>query len=88
NETKTTMEDTEGIVSYLREISTVEVAVILKEFHKESVKVSMRSKRYVDVAEICTHFNGGGHKRAAGFTVGLTIEESELKLLDLLKDYI
>lgn len=83
-----TMEDTEGIVSFLREISPVEVAIILKEYHRENIKVSMRSKKYVDVAKISSYFNGGGHVRAAGFTVDSTVEKTKESLLEQLKDYI
>ncbi|MFA7533335.1 MAG: bifunctional oligoribonuclease/PAP phosphatase NrnA [Tissierellaceae bacterium] len=83
-----TMEDTEGIVSFLREISPVEVAIILKEFHGENIKVSMRSKKYVDVAKISSYFSGGGHVRAAGFTVNSTVGKIKASLLEQLKDYI
>lgn len=71
--TKAKMEDTEGIVSFVKEIAPVEVAILLKEFQSNEIKVSMRSKRFVDVSEICASFGGGGHIRAAGCTINSSI---------------
>jgi phosphoesterase RecJ-like protein len=59
----------EGIVSQLRVTKDVEVAVFLYETGDGSYKVSTRSTSYVDVAAIAAGFGGGGHVRAAGFSV-------------------
>lgn len=77
-----TMEETEGIVSFIRDIEGVEVASILKEFDDEETKISVRSKKHIDVSEICLKLNGGGHKRAAGCTIYENIENAEKILLD------
>jgi phosphoesterase RecJ-like protein len=71
NKTFTKSEDAEGIVNYPRSVKDVEVAVLFHELEKinssESYwKVSLRSKREVDVAMIAEGFCGGGHKRSAG----------------------
>ena len=63
------MEETEGIVSELRSIDKVEVAVFLKEDADDTVYVSFRAKRDADVAEVAAKFGGGGHKKAAGCTL-------------------
>ncbi|WP_234978597.1 DHH family phosphoesterase [Anaerosalibacter sp. Marseille-P3206] len=63
------MEDSEGIISFVRDIEGIEVACILKEYKENEIKLSLRSKNIVDVSEICFKFNGGGHKRAAGCTI-------------------
>lgn len=68
-ETNTDLSDSEGIVSFVRSIGSVEVACLLKELSNNEIKISMRSKEYVDVASICDTFNGGGHIRAAGCTI-------------------
>lgn len=58
--------DTEGIVNYLLSIKDVKLAVFIHN-QPTVVKLSLRSKGDFDVQEICrTHFNGGGHKNAAG----------------------
>jgi phosphoesterase RecJ-like protein len=79
------MEDTEGIVSFIREIASVEVATILKEFNEEEIKVSMRSKRYVDVSSLCANLGGGGHIRAAGCTINSPIDIAEELILNELE---
>ena len=59
--------DTEGFVEIAITIQGVEVAALLKEMPgSEYIKVSMRSRNYVDVAEVARAFGGGGHKHAAG----------------------
>jgi phosphoesterase RecJ-like protein len=76
------MEDSEGIVSFLRDTEGVEVAVIMKEIKEDEIKVSMRSKEYVDVSKICLLFSGGGHKRAAGCTIYDSLERSKSMILN------
>ncbi|MEZ4919717.1 MAG: bifunctional oligoribonuclease/PAP phosphatase NrnA [Saprospiraceae bacterium] len=58
--------DTEGIVNYLLSIKKVRMAAFIHN-QPSIVKLSLRSKGDLDVQEICRkHFNGGGHKNAAG----------------------
>lgn len=76
------MEDAEGIISFVRDIDSVEVAVLLKEFKDNEIKIGLRSKKYVDVAAICAAFNGGGHIRAAGCTIHENIDIAEGLITD------
>ena len=55
-----------GIVEQLRLTDGVEVAIFLYQTGEEEYKVSLRSKKKIDVAAIATQFGGGGHVRAAG----------------------
>ena len=71
-----TLKDSDGIVEELRNIDSVEVACLCKEQEDGSVKVSMRSKSAIDVANIGMKFSGGGHKRAAGCTIQKPIAEA------------
>ncbi|NLJ99343.1 MAG: bifunctional oligoribonuclease/PAP phosphatase NrnA [Tissierellia bacterium] len=75
------LEDTEGIISFVRDIDTVEVACLLKEIDESEVKVSIRSKKAIDVSKICNKFNGGGHIRAAGCTIYGSIKEAKKLIL-------
>lgn len=81
-ETNTRLEDTEGIVSFIRGIGPVEVSCILKEISEKEVRVSLRSKEYVDVASICEVFNGGGHIRAAGCTINSDLNSAESLIVE------
>ncbi len=76
------MEDTEGIISFIRDIDTIETACLLKEMGENEVKISLRSKEWVDVSKICTKFKGGGHKRAAGCTLYMEIDEAKDTILE------
>ena len=68
-------EDTEGIVEELLSLREAEVSLFLREDQIGVIKGSMRSKNSIDVNEIAALFNGGGHKKAAGFTSTLPSED-------------
>ncbi len=58
--------DTEGIVNYALSIEGMKLAALFTE-KDDHVKVSFRSAGEMDVNHLArTHFNGGGHKNAAG----------------------
>ncbi len=61
-------DDNDGIINTARNIRGVEAAAVLREMDNGDIKVSLRSNDYVDVSVIARRHNGGGHKRAAGFT--------------------
>lgn len=68
---------TEGLIDTLRCIAGVRVAALARERTGDGVeaKVSLRSTDgAVDVADLAHEQGGGGHKRAAGFTMAGTAE--------------
>lgn len=83
-------DDAEGLVGFARSIDTVEVGLLFKELIGGGVKVSLRSKRYIDVSRIAQSFGGGGHTRAAGCfldkdlgeAMDVVIEQVELALAE------
>lgn len=68
-ETGAAPEDVEGLVSLPRSIGQLDVAALFREQEDGSFRVSLRSKRLVDVARVAAGFGGGGHVRAAGLSV-------------------
>jgi phosphoesterase RecJ-like protein len=62
-----------GIVEQLRLTEGVEVAIFLYQIGKDEYKVSLRSKKFIDVSRIAAKFGGGGHIRAAGFSAKGTV---------------
>ena len=57
------------IVSFLNSLAGVRVALLLREvdgYVKGSLRTSLDT---IDVAKIANRFGGGGHKKAAGFTI-------------------
>ena len=61
--------DLDGIVSQLRNTKGIEVAVFMYEIQPSEYKVSLRATGNVDVSVIAQFFGGGGHRKAAGFTM-------------------
>ena len=51
-------EDTEGIVDYVRDLESVEIAIFFKEYGPETWKASLRSKREADVGRIAAGQGG------------------------------
>jgi phosphoesterase RecJ-like protein len=62
-------EDCEGIVNYAISIAGVEAAAFLRELPEGIIRLSLRSKGRLDVAEIAVKLGGGGHENAAGVTL-------------------
>lgn len=79
-------EDMEGIVNYARNIEGVEVGVLFKQMDEKTVKVSLRSKREVDVSAIAKVLGGGGHARAAGCTVYDSLDNAQHLLLEKIEE--
>ena len=63
-------EHLETLIDVARCVKGVEVAAVIKQPSAENkFRVSMRSSSDFDVSEVCAHYGGGGHVRAAGCTV-------------------
>lgn len=69
-------DETDGVIDKLRSIAGVEYAAFIKEKEPGIIRVSMRAKRLGNVAEIAARNNGGGHTKAAGCTLEMTMEEA------------
>ncbi|MDF2653643.1 MAG: bifunctional oligoribonuclease/PAP phosphatase NrnA [Bacillota bacterium] len=74
------MEETEGIIEILRNISGVEISAFLKENSENEIKVGLRAKTYGDVSVIAQSFGGGGHKKAAGCTIHASLAEAKKQI--------
>ncbi len=69
-ETNSTPRDLMGVINYLNSVSRSNLSILLSEDMEGHVKGSMRtSKNDVNVASLCEKLGGGGHKKAAGFTI-------------------
>ncbi len=79
--------DTEGLVNFGLSVKGVRLAVLVSE-RKENIKLSFRSLGDFSVNDFARkHFDGGGHKNAAGGQTNLTFDETLKKFLDLLPLY-
>ncbi|MFW5690081.1 MAG: DHH family phosphoesterase [Spirochaetota bacterium] len=68
--------DSDTLYQLLFSISGVRTAALVREEANGEVSGSLRSIDSIDVSEIAKRFGGGGHKRAAGFTTRLPLEEA------------
>lgn len=79
--------DHEGLVEIGRDVDNVEVSIFLREI-EDGFKASLRSTEYVNVAEVCSIFSGGGHIRAAGCTIHFPLEQAKEKIIERAKTFI
>ena len=68
--------ETDNVIGTLRSLAGVEYAAFVKEKEPGVIRVSLRAKRMGDVAKIAAALGGGGHIKAAGCTLNMTIEEA------------
>lgn len=78
--------DTESLVNMPLQIPEVYWSVFMRE-DAEYVKISIRSKGEFAVNTICEkHFNGGGHKNAAGGEFYGTVEEAKAEFKKIIEE--
>lgn len=79
--------DTEGLVNYLQTITGIRLAAIVID-REEERKWSFRSKNNFDVNEFARkHFEGGGHKMAAGGRSSDSLDKTYQHFLTVIKQY-
>lgn len=70
-------EQVEGVSNFLSACLDAKVIMVLKEISDGTVRGSLRSADDVDVSELAKVMGGGGHRKAAGFSVSGRIVETE-----------
>lgn len=79
--------DTEGLVNYLLSIEGIRLGALLID-REEERRWSFRSKGDFDVNTFArTHFEGGGHRNAAGGRSSDSLENNVKKFKSVLKEY-
>lgn len=73
-------EDVEGMIDGVRDIESVEIAVLIREASDGSYKVSFRSKAQIDASKLAASFGGGGHFGAAACTIADTLENATTRV--------
>jgi phosphoesterase RecJ-like protein len=76
----------EGIIDHLRSVDGAELVALVRELPAGAAtarKGSLRSHpKGVDVSAIARDFGGGGHKRAAGFSTDLAMDEITRRIVE------
>ena len=79
--------DTEGLVNYALSIKGIKFAALFNE-RKDKIRISFRSVGEFSVNSFANkHFEGGGHKNAAGGDSFLTLDKTLEKFERLLPEY-
>ncbi len=77
-------DEVHGLVGLLKEVEGVEASVLFRTLENGKVKISMRSKEWLDLNKIATELGGGGHMRAAGVTMTCGLDEARNQTLEAL----
>ncbi|HWQ89836.1 MAG TPA: bifunctional oligoribonuclease/PAP phosphatase NrnA [Desulfitobacteriaceae bacterium] len=78
----------EGIVNHARSIEGVEVAILIRERDSQDIKVVFRSNSWFDCNEVAMKFQGGGHTKAAGCTLKLSLAETQTLILQAVQEVL
>lgn len=76
--------DQEGMINQLYYTESAQVVVLMTERAKKDLKISFRSKGQVNVAELARSLDpeGGGHVRASGCSLKMTLEDAKNLILE------
>ena len=83
-----TDQDTEGVVSYVRGVRGAEVGILFREMEAGPIRVSLRARESVNVAEIAARFGGGGHRMASGCTLNVPLAEAEAAVVQAVREVL
>jgi phosphoesterase RecJ-like protein len=85
-----TLEDVDGFTDFMRSMKGVEVSFMISQINDNKFRINFRSRGKYIINDIAAHFNGGGHKLAAGATIENSsfdeIENIIIKMLNKKKE--
>ncbi len=81
------VEDCEGVANHLIGIAGVEAAAFLRELPEQNqFRLSLRSRRALDVSVIAESFGGGGHRNASGCSMEGTLAEVTRRIVAQMRE--
>lgn len=88
NQTDTTADDCEGLVSAVRNVKGVKVAISTREDEPGKIKFSLRSSEDINVQLMASDLGGGGHKNASGGIIEGTMEQAHERLMEVISRHL
>ena len=79
-------EECEGIASIPIKIEGVKIGITIKEKSESNYKVSVRTSENYSSSKIAGFFGGGGHFKAAGFSINGSLKEVKQRILDVIRE--
>ena len=73
--------DSESLYKLLQSVANVEAVVYIRQETPEKCTVGLRSNSWVDMGKIAATFGGGGHRKAAGFSMNGNMDDVKAILL-------
>ncbi|HZS14297.1 MAG TPA: DHH family phosphoesterase [Candidatus Dormibacteraeota bacterium] len=83
-----TMVESEGVIDQLQSIDTMKIAVLFKQMSPELTKISVRTRDEIDATDLCIPFGGGGHHRAAGAELPMSLEKAQATVLPMARELL
>ena len=74
--------DSDAALDIIRSVEAVAVALVVREVGPTHCKLSARSKGAFNVQQLAAAFGGGGHAKAAGATIDLSLSDARLQLVE------
>lgn len=74
---------TEGIINFLQVLKDAKIILVLTEMKNNIIKGSLRTTLDIDLTKLAKIFGGGGHKKAAGFSLPgrLVYDNNKLRII-------
>lgn len=74
---------TEGIVNFLHVLKDAKIIMVLTEMPDNVIKGSLRTSEDIDLTKLASFLGGGGHKKAAGFSLPgrLVYDNNKLQII-------
>ena len=88
NDTGAMESEIENMVNYAKNISGVEIGILIKETEDGTVKASFRSNGRIDVSKLAGRFGGGGHHAASGASLLMDINKAKEEILSAAREMI
>lgn len=80
------LEMAEDFIDFLKVVKEARVTLLLKERPEGGWRGSLRSRGSTDVSRVAKELGGGGHERAAGFSLAGPLEQAIAQVLERLGD--
>ena len=79
-------EELDGLINFLNALTDVSISALFRINRNQTVVSLRTTKDNINVAQIAQLYGGGGHQKAAGFTLPYTLDEDSDLLSFLKKD--
>ncbi len=88
DELNTDERDSDKLYQLLQSIEGCEAVALLRMESENRCIIGLRSNNHVDVGKIAAALGGGGHKKASGCAVEMTMDQARTRLIELFEEQL